>query len=64
MKVECEVKSQPQFFNYALFREGSNCVHTNQHMGLQGTPEPDFRVNLVSRRRADCAIPQFSSACA
>jgi hypothetical protein len=37
---------------------------TNQHTVTQGTPKPDFRVNLVSRRRVDWALPGFGSVCA
>jgi hypothetical protein len=50
-------------FHYASFRESSNCIHMNQDTDPQGIPEPDFRFNLVSRRRTDWAIPRFSSAC-
>jgi hypothetical protein len=42
---------------------GSNCHHMNQHTGPQGTPESNFRVNLVPCRRADWPIPQFGSTC-
>jgi hypothetical protein len=64
VKSQCEVKCQPQFFRYASFRESSNYIHMNQHTGSQGTPEPDFRVDWISHRRADWAIPRFGSACA
>jgi hypothetical protein len=49
-------------FRYASFWESSNCIHTNRHTGPQGTSEPDFRLNLVSRRHANWAIPRFASA--